>query len=68
LEDIGHVELAGVSHGFPSATTLVELAHPLALREEFVQPSELNPLYLRKADVRIGWVQRDEPVAGLPHD
>jgi tRNA threonylcarbamoyladenosine biosynthesis protein TsaB len=63
LEAIGHVELAGVSHAFPSAATLVELAQPLAVREEFVQPSELQPLYLRKADVRIGWDQRDPPVA-----
>jgi tRNA threonylcarbamoyladenosine biosynthesis protein TsaB len=33
----------------------VELAHPQALREEFVQPWELEPLYLRKSDAEINW-------------
>ena len=38
-----------------SAASLVELAHPKALREEFVQPWELEPLYLRKSDAEINW-------------
>ena len=33
----------------------VELAHPKALREEFVPPWELQPLYLRKSDAEINW-------------
>lgn len=58
LSEVSHVELAGPAHSYPAASVLVELAHPLALREEFVHPSELSPLYLRKADVRINWEHR----------
>jgi tRNA threonylcarbamoyladenosine biosynthesis protein TsaB len=36
----------------------VELAHPRAIREEFVQPWELEPLYLRKSDAEINWDAR----------
>lgn len=61
LAAVGHVELAERSSAYPSATVLVELAHPLALREEFITPSELAPLYLRQADVRINWAERDHP-------
>jgi tRNA threonylcarbamoyladenosine biosynthesis protein TsaB len=58
LAAVDHVEVAEWSSAYPSAAVLVELAHPLALREEFVHPGELSPLYLRKADVRINWVER----------
>jgi hypothetical protein len=51
--------VGGVGSMYPSASVLVELAQPLGLREEFVHPSELAPLYLRKADTRINWEQRD---------
>lgn len=46
---------------WPSATDLVELAHPRAVREEFVQPWELEPLYLRKSDAEVNWVARSGP-------
>lgn len=59
LSDVDHVEVAGPPHAYPSAAVLVELAHPQALREEFVASSELAPLYLRKADVRINWAERN---------
>jgi tRNA threonylcarbamoyladenosine biosynthesis protein TsaB len=49
---------ATVGNQWPSANDLVELAQPRALREEFVQPWELAPLYLRKADAEINWDQR----------
>ena len=58
FSEVSHVEIAGPARSYPSAAVLVELAHPLALREEFVHPSELAPLYLRKADVRISWEHR----------
>ena len=51
-------EFGGPATTHPSATALVELAHPLALREEFVQPWELEPLYLRKSDAEINWDRR----------
>ena len=56
--DHGLVEMGGIGVAYPSATDLVELAHPRALREEFVQPRELEPLYLRKSDAEINWSRR----------
>jgi len=53
--DHGMVEMGGLGVAYPSAVDLVELAHPRALREEFVQPRELEPLYLRKADAELRW-------------
>jgi tRNA threonylcarbamoyladenosine biosynthesis protein TsaB len=50
---------SGVAH--PSAGSLVQLAHSRALREEFVTPTELTPLYLRKPDAEIHWTTRDAP-------
>ena len=48
-------ELAGSPHLYPSASGLVALAHPKAMREEFVSPSQLEPMYLRKTDAEINW-------------
>jgi tRNA threonylcarbamoyladenosine biosynthesis protein TsaB len=56
--DSGQIELGHVGTQWPSAADLVELAHPRALREEFVQPWELEPLYLRKSDAEINWDKR----------
>jgi len=51
----------GPATAYPSAAALVELAHPLALREEFVQPWELEPMYLRRSDAEINWERRTPP-------
>jgi tRNA threonylcarbamoyladenosine biosynthesis protein TsaB len=51
----GRFEVAGAGLAHPTAAALVELAHPKALREEFVQPSEIEPLYLRRSDAEINW-------------
>jgi tRNA threonylcarbamoyladenosine biosynthesis protein TsaB len=61
FEGISRLELgdSGVAH--PSAGSLVQLAHARALREDFVTPAELTPLYLRKPDAEIGWSTRDAP-------
>ncbi|MDQ6616276.1 MAG: tRNA (adenosine(37)-N6)-threonylcarbamoyltransferase complex dimerization subunit type 1 TsaB, partial [Actinomycetota bacterium] len=59
LGRVDHVAVAGPDSAHPSALVLVDLAHPLAVREEFVAPSEVAPLYLRTADVRINWAERD---------
>ena len=56
--DVAGVELAGVGHRYPSAAALVELAHPRAIREEFVPVWDLQPMYLRKADAEINWESR----------
>lgn len=47
----------GVIH--PSARDLVLLAHAQALREEWVQPREVTPVYLRKPDAEINWSTRE---------
>jgi tRNA threonylcarbamoyladenosine biosynthesis protein TsaB len=59
FSSISHVEFAGTSLQYPSARSLVDLAHPKALREEFVLPSEIEPLYLRLPDAEINWKTRD---------
>ncbi|MFT7473295.1 MAG: tRNA threonylcarbamoyladenosine biosynthesis protein TsaB [Verrucomicrobiales bacterium] len=59
FESISHVEFAGTSMQFPSARSLVELAHPKAMREEFVSPNEIEPLYIRLPDAEINWKTRD---------
>ena len=58
--DVRRVELADEGLAHPSATSLVQLAHAQALREEFVVPWELTPLYLRKPDAEINWATRHE--------
>ena len=52
------LEIGTVGTAYPSAGALVELAHPRAVREEFVQPSELEVLYLRKSDAELNWEAR----------
>jgi tRNA threonylcarbamoyladenosine biosynthesis protein TsaB len=55
LTEVSGAEAGDATSAFQSAASLVELAHPQALREEFVQPWELQPLYLRKSDAEINW-------------
>lgn len=52
---IKRAELGTVGDQYPSPSDLVELAHPRALREEFVAPSELRAMYLRKPDADEAW-------------
>lgn len=42
----------------PSAGALVQLAHARALREEWVSPREIEPIYLRAPDAQINWSTR----------
>ena len=60
-EDIVRAELAEQYLAYPNASSLVQLAHARAIREDFVQPWELEPLYLRPPDAEINWVTRDGP-------
>lgn len=55
LADLIRVEIEDAGMAFPSPAALVQLAHARALREEFVQPWDLQPLYLRKADAEVNW-------------
>ena len=59
FEPIRGVELADQSEAYPTAGSLVQLAHARALREDFVNPAELTPMYLRKPDAEINWSTRD---------
>jgi tRNA threonylcarbamoyladenosine biosynthesis protein TsaB len=59
FEGLRKVEIADHGLAYPSASALVELAHAQALREEFVKPWEIKPLYLRKPDVDINWQTRE---------
>lgn len=43
----------------PSAAPLVQLAHAKAMREEWVQPREIEPIYLREPDAVINWMTRE---------
>jgi tRNA threonylcarbamoyladenosine biosynthesis protein TsaB len=58
FRDLVSVEIAEHGLAFPSATSLVQLAHARALREEWVQPWELGPLYVRQPDAAINWQTR----------
>jgi tRNA threonylcarbamoyladenosine biosynthesis protein TsaB len=44
---------------FPSAAPLVQLAHARALREEWVNSWEIQPMYLRAPDAQINWSTRE---------
>jgi tRNA threonylcarbamoyladenosine biosynthesis protein TsaB len=50
-------EIGGGAH--PSAGALVQLAHAQALREEWVRPDEIMPVYLRAPDAQINWGTRE---------
>jgi hypothetical protein len=57
LGTLAHVELAGPADDHPSPTVLVEMA----AGRPSVPLNEITPLYLRGADVRIGWERRPLP-------
>ncbi len=44
----------------PSPGALVQLAHARALREEWVRPDEIEPVYLRAPDAQINWAIREQ--------
>lgn len=59
FQSMPRVEIADNGWSYPSASSLVQLAHAQALREEFEQPGTLQPIYLRKPDAEINWLTRD---------
>ena len=52
-----HCEISGPVH--PSPGALVQLAHARALREDWVRPNEIEPIYLRAPDAQINWSIRE---------
>lgn len=59
LEVMSGVEVGETGLAYPSPGWLVQLAHAHALREEFVNPWDVTPVYLRKVDAQINWVTRE---------
>jgi tRNA threonylcarbamoyladenosine biosynthesis protein TsaB len=59
FDGITKVEIADSGLAYPTASSLVQLAHARALREEWVKPWELEPLYLRAPDAEINWSMRE---------
>ena len=55
LEVVDGVTIAGPEHDHPSPVVLVEMAAGRAV----LSPEKITPEYMRGADVRIGWEQRD---------
>ena len=53
-----HCEFAEQFLSRPSAAPLVQLAHARALREDWVNPWEIQPMYLRLPDAQINWSTR----------
>jgi tRNA threonylcarbamoyladenosine biosynthesis protein TsaB len=60
FEELHGVELVEQWMSHPSAAPLVQLAHARALREDWVNSWELEPLYLRKPDAEINWTTRHD--------
>lgn len=59
FEGLHHVEIQEAGLAYPSAASLVMLAHAQALREQWVKPWDLKPLYLRKPDAESNWTTRE---------
>lgn len=59
FEGLKRIEIVEEGLAYPSAASLVMLAHAQALREQFVKPWDLQPLYLRKPDAEINWTTRE---------
>jgi tRNA threonylcarbamoyladenosine biosynthesis protein TsaB len=58
LAHVDGAEVAGPDLAWPDAADLAELAVPRFVREETQQPADLQPIYLRQADAKIGWETR----------
>jgi tRNA threonylcarbamoyladenosine biosynthesis protein TsaB len=59
FDGLHKVEIIEAGLNYPAAASLVMLAHARALREDWVKPWDLQPLYLRKPDAEINWQTRD---------
>ncbi len=59
FDGLTKVEIVDQGNSFPSAASLVQLAHARALREDFQQIDSIQPMYLRRPDAEINWATRD---------
>ncbi len=59
FDGLARVELVDPGNSYPSAASLVQLAHARALREDYSRIDEIEPVYLRRPDAEINWSTRD---------
>lgn len=55
FDSVGEAQVVEQGLAYPSASSLVQLAHARAMREEFVRPDEIAPMYLRRPDAEARW-------------
>lgn len=55
FEKLEHAEVAGPEFESPSVAALVALAAARVEREDFAQPWDVVPLYLRESDAELSW-------------
>lgn len=55
LEASEAVEFGSIANSFPRATSLVELAIPRLMREEYSRVFDIEPLYMRRSDAELNW-------------
>ncbi len=66
FQGISGIEIADEGFAHPSAESLVQLAHAYALREEFVRPDQIRPIYLRSPDAEARWPPATGPDGNRP--
>lgn len=60
-----HTDFAGPEVAYPVAANIGLLAMPRFQREETQRPDDLEPVYLRGTDAKIGWQQRGRMQGGV---
>jgi tRNA threonylcarbamoyladenosine biosynthesis protein TsaB len=58
LAQVGRVGFGGEEHAFPGPAAVAELGRIRAAAGEVHSYRDVSPVYLREADVRIGWLER----------
>jgi tRNA threonylcarbamoyladenosine biosynthesis protein TsaB len=56
--DLERAEFGPPGLSYPSVAALVELARAKFQREDFAQPRDVHPLYLRLSDAEMNWVKQ----------
>ena len=57
--DLDRLEFGPPGLCYPSPSALVELTRAKFQREDFIQPRQVHPLYLRLSDAEMNWARRD---------
>jgi tRNA threonylcarbamoyladenosine biosynthesis protein TsaB len=56
--ELERAEFGPASLSYPSVSALVELSRAKFQREDFAQPRDVHPLYLRLSDAEMNWVKQ----------